>query len=187
MSNSVKLALILMVAAFLAPLSFAQAASSKELRRPAAHAATGSAAKSQDDWDGSVFVLDGMPMLMELHHDTEVGTGKPIDVYMLVIEMQVMNSDGNLEPVGLQFHNYFTAKPLDRKNDFNPHNARDCKLWAQHIQSALQHHDSKSRIWPYIEMLTNSNARVVETNEDGSVWYSDDIQCWGSMDRFSPF
>ncbi len=29
---------------------------------------------------------------------------------MFVIELQVMNSDGNLEPVGLQIHNYYTAK-----------------------------------------------------------------------------
>ena len=56
-------------------------------------------------------MLNGMPMLLELHHDTEVGTNAPIDVYMFVIEMQVMNSDGNLEPEGLQIHNYYTASP----------------------------------------------------------------------------
>ena len=52
-----------------------------------------------------------MPMLLELHHDTEAGTNKPIDVYMFVIEMQVMNSDGNFEPMGLQIHQLLHGKP----------------------------------------------------------------------------
>ncbi len=167
---------------------FAQAKQTKVERRPAAVPASGAATKSQpQDWDGSVWVLDGMPMLFDVHHDTEVGTNKPIDVYVLVIEMQIMNSDGDLEPVGLQIHNFLTAKPQDRRNDINPRNARDCKAWSNIIQQKLRHHDPKSKTWPYIELLTNSNARVIQTNEDGQVWYSDDVQCWGSSDRFPPF
>jgi hypothetical protein len=47
-------------------------------------------------------ILDGTPMNFQLHHDTRKGTNEPIDVYVMVIEMQVVNSDGNPEPVGLQ-------------------------------------------------------------------------------------
>src|SRR5215469_3855614 len=83
-------------------------------------------------------ILNGMPMLLELHHDTEVGTNKPIDVYLFVIEMQVMNSDGNLEPVGLQIFNFYTAKPQDAKNDINPHNARDCRIWNTAVLKEMQ-------------------------------------------------
>ena len=126
-------------------------------------------------------------MLLELHHDTEVGTGNPIDVYMFVIEMQIMNSDGNLEPVGLQIHNFYTANPLDAKNDVNPKNARDCKKWNTLVLKALQTHNPKSATWPYVEFITAQGARVVQTNEDGAVWWSDDIECWGSTDRFPPF
>ena len=43
---------------------------------------------------------------------------------MFVIEMQVMNSDGNLEPIGLQIHNYYTANLLDPWSDVNRHTAR---------------------------------------------------------------
>jgi hypothetical protein len=126
-------------------------------------------------------------MLLELHHDTEVGTNKPIDVYMFVIEMQIMNSDGNLEPVGLQIHNYYTAQPQDAKNDINPRNARDCKTWNTLVTKALQTRKSGSATWPYVEFITAQGARVLQTNEDGAVWYSDDIECWGSNDRFPPF
>ena len=87
-------------------------------------------------------------MLLARYHDTEVGTNKHIDVYDFVIEMQVMNSDGNLEPVGLQIHNL---------------------------------------VWPYVEFTAAQGARVVQTNEHGAVWWSDDIECWGSQDRFPPF
>ncbi len=159
----------------------------QQQRRPPAIASQA----QPSDPDGSVFVLDGMPMLLELHHDTEVGTGKPIDVYVFVIEMQIMNSDGNLEPVGLQIHNFFTAKAQDPRNAINPHNARDCKIWNSKIATALQKrkHDRnpKHKPWPYVEMVTNTNARVIQTNEDGQVWWSDDVECWGAMDRFPPF
>jgi hypothetical protein len=87
-----------------APL-FAGPKPPQESRRPSA-SAQASAPDAPDPSSEFFSILDGMPMLLALHHDTEVGTGKPVDVYMLVIEMQVMNSDGNLEPVGLQIHNY---------------------------------------------------------------------------------
>ena len=61
-------------------------------------------------------ILDGTPRLLELHHDTEVGTNKPIDVYMFAIELQVMNSDGNLEPEGLIIDNFYTAKAIHPNN-----------------------------------------------------------------------
>jgi hypothetical protein len=126
-------------------------------------------------------------MLLELHHDTEVGTGNPIDVYMFVIEMQIMNSDGNLEPEGLQIHNYYTAKAVDPLHAFNPHNARDCKVWNSIINYELSRHTPKSVTWPYVQFMTAEGARMIQTNEDGAVWWSDDIQCWGSKDRFPPF
>lgn len=163
-----------------------QAKETRATRRPPAVAPDGAQSKPLDD-SGAVFVLDGMPMLLELHHDTEVGTNKPIDVYMLVIEMQIMNSDGDLEPVGLQIHNYYTKWPQDRRGDINRHNARDCSKWAHIIGRDLKNHDPKSATWPYIEFQSAVGARVVNTNEDGQVWFSDDVQCWGAMDRFRPF
>lgn len=126
-------------------------------------------------------------MLLTLHHDTLADTGEPIDIYDFVIEMQVMNSDGNLEPVGLQIHNFYTAKPLDRRNDINPHNARDCKRWNGIILRAIKNRKEKSQTWPYVQFITAVDARVIQTNEHGAVWYSDDVECWGAMDRFPPF
>jgi hypothetical protein len=164
---------------------FGQAKQVQQIRRPPALPEVQQSQKKE--WDGSVFVLNGMPMLMELHHDTEVGTGRPVDVDVFVIEMQIMNSDGNLEPVGLQIHNFFTAKAQDPKNAFNPHNARDCRAWNSLVLRAMAHRDPKSKTWPYVELVTNTNARVIQTNEDGQVWWSDDVECWGSSDRFSPF
>jgi len=126
-------------------------------------------------------------MLLELHHDTVVGTNKPINVYKLVIEMQVMNSDGNLEPEGLQIFNYYTAKALDPTNDVNPYNARDCAYWNRIVLGEMANRDPKSHTWSYIQLITAQGARVIQTNEDGPVWWSDDIECWGSRDRFAPF
>ena len=126
-------------------------------------------------------------MLLELHHDTEVGNNKPIDVYAFVIELQIMNSDGDLEPEGLQIHNFYTAKPLDRQNDVNPNNARDCKFWNTIVVNELKSIHGTPKHWPYVEFITARGARVVQTNEDGAVWWSDDIECWGSKDRFPPF
>jgi hypothetical protein len=165
---------------------FAQPRQPKDTRRPAANTIASTPATPPPDYE-FFSILDGTPMLLELHHDTEVGTNKPIDVYMFVIEMQVMNSDGNLEPVGLQIHNYYTAQPQDARNDINPHNARDCKTWNTLVTKAIQTRKPGSATWPYIEFITAQGARVVQTNEDGAVWYSDDIECWGSTDRFPPF
>ncbi len=164
----------------------AQNKQNRVTRRPVATAEASTASTPAPNYE-FFSILDGTPMLLELHHDTEVGTNKPIDVYMFVIELQVMNSDGNLEPVGLQIHNFYTAQPQDAKNDINPHNARDCKTWNTLVTKALQTHKSGSATWPYVEFTTAQGARVVQTNEDGAVWYSDDIECWGSTDRFPPF
>jgi hypothetical protein len=132
-------------------------------------------------------ILDGMPMLLKLHHDTEVGTNKPVDIYQFVIELQIVNSDGDLEPEGLQIFNYFTVKPQDARNDINPRNARDCSIWNKTVLAAMQHRDPKTRTWPYVEFTVAEGARVLQTNEHGTVWWSDDIECWGSTDRFPPF
>lgn len=181
-----RLVVVGFVGLLLASSVFAQDKPAQPSRRPAASAEP--SARTAPKPSGEFFsILDGMPMLLELHHDTEVGTGKAIDVYMFVIEMQVMNSDGNLEPVGLQIHNYYTAAPLDPLNDVNPHNARDCRFWNSIVVNEMNHHSLKSSTWPYVEFMTAQGARVIQTNEDGAVWWSDDIQCWGSRDRFPPF
>jgi hypothetical protein len=157
-----------------------------EKRRPAVSAAASPASAPAPS--GEYFsILDGMPILLELHHDTEVGTNKPIDVYQFVIELQVMNSDGNLEPEGLQIFNYYTAIPLDQGNDVYQHAARDCNTWNRIVQRQMQTRKPGSKTWPYIEFTVAEGARVMQTNEDGAVWWSDDVQCWGSSDRFSPF
>jgi hypothetical protein len=179
-------ALFLLVAGLCTTQLFAQAKQVKHTRRPAANAEVSQPTASKPSGD-FFSILDGMPMLLELHHDTEVGTNKPIDVYMFVIEMQVMNSDGNLEPIGLQIHNYYTASLLDPWNDVNRHTAADCSRWNKLITQAMASRDPNSKTWPYVEFLTAEGARTLQTNEDGTVFYSDDIQCWGSMDRFSPF
>ena len=132
-------------------------------------------------------LLDGLPMMLELHHDTEVGTGKPIDVYLFPIEMQVLNSDGDLEPEGLIKDNFFTAQPVDPITAVNPHSARDCKIWNGLVLAQVYNRDPTSRTWPYVEFTVAQFARTVQTNEDGTVWWSDDVECWGSQDRFPPF
>ena len=165
---------------------FGQEKQLRQERRPAAEAEAPASSPTQPNY--SYFsILDGLPILFELHHDTEVGSGKPIDVYVFVIELQIFNSDGNLEPVGLQIHNFFTAKPVDAKNDVNPHNARDCKFWNQIVSKELQHRRPHAKTWPYVEFVTAQGARTIQTNEDGQVWWSDDVECWGARDRFSPF
>jgi hypothetical protein len=132
-------------------------------------------------------ILNGVPMALELHHDTEVRTGKPIDVYFLLVEQQVMNSDGKREPIGFQFGNYYTAKAVDPQTAWNPNNAADCKTWNGLILSELEHHEPSQSTWPYIQFAVAQGARTIETNEDGPVWWSDDIECWGAQDRFAPF
>ena len=169
-----------------APLLFGQAEASEPLRYPSA-VVESRTHPSQTSGRPAYYILDGTPMNWQVHHDTEVGTGKKIDVDMLVIEMQVMNSDGNPEPVGLQFFNFFTAEPQDPKHDVNPHNARDCGIWYGLVQLAEQTRNPLLMTWPYMEFITSTNARVIQTNEDGKVYWSDDIECWGSSDRFPPF
>lgn len=132
-------------------------------------------------------ILDGTPKGLYLHHDTEVSTGKPIDVYLYAIELQVMNSDGNFEPLGLIIDNFYTAEAVDPLRAPNPHNARDCKIWNQYVLNEIANRDITSPTWPYVEFTTALGARTLQTNEDGAVWWSDDIECWGSQDRFSPF
>jgi hypothetical protein len=132
-------------------------------------------------------ILDGTPQGLELHHDTEVGTGNLIDVYMFPIELQVLNSDGNFEPEGLIIDNFYTAKAVNPLTAPNPHNARDCKIWNSLVLNEMKGRDQNSPTWSYVEFTVALGARVVQTNEDGAVWWSDDIECWGSRDRFPPF
>jgi hypothetical protein len=131
-------------------------------------------------------MLDGTPMDLQLHHDTEVGTGKRIDVYQLVIEKQTMNSDGMREPIGLQFGYLYTAKAVDPATAWNPNNAADCKTWVDlTVKGQETHQDGQP--WPYIQFAAAKGARIIQTNEDGPVYWSDDIECWGALDRFAPF
>jgi len=189
MRKSSRLGLLVMAGILAASPVFGQGKQPRVLRRPPAVAEVGTdtAQPKVPDGSGASCILDGLPMLLSLHHDTEVGTNKQVDVFMLVIEMQVMNSDGNLEPVGLQIHNYYTRYAQDPKNAFNPYNARDCVKWFYLQNHAMKMRNPKLGTWPYIELATAVGARVIQTNEDGQVWWSDDIQCWGSSDRFPPF
>ncbi len=174
------------LALFTTVLAFGQSKAPQEKRRPAANAAASPA--GAPDPSGEFFsILDGLPFLLEVHHDTEVGTNKPIDVYMMVIEMQVMNSDGNFEPVGLQIHNFYTVHAQKWNSDVNRQTAHDCRLWSNLILKALSKHKPTDATWPYIEFTVAEGARIIQTNEDGAVFWNDDIQCWGSMDRFPPF
>jgi hypothetical protein len=189
MRKSSRLGVLFVVGILVASPVFGQGKQPQVLRRPPAVAVAGADTakpKPLDD-SGASYILDGLPVFLALHHDTEVGTNKPVDVFMLVIEMQVMNSDGNLEPVGLQIHNYYTRYAQDPKNAFNPYNAHDCKRWFYLQNRAMKMRNPKLETWPYIELVTAVGARVIQTNEDGQVWWSDDIQCWGSADRFPPF
>ena len=163
----------------------AQAPLVRHERRPAATAKTPASPKQPNYQYFSI--LDGTPKGLELHHDTEVGTGDAIDVYMFPIELQVLNSDGNFEPEGLIIDNFYTAKAVNPLTAPNPHNARDCKIWNSLVLNESKGRDPKSPTWSYIEFTVALGARVVQTNEDSAVWWSDDIECWGSRDRFAPF
>jgi hypothetical protein len=189
MRNASLFGLLAMVGLLTATPVFAQGNPLQVQRRPAADAAAKSDKKQFKGADGagSYYILDGLPIQLTLHHDTEVGTNKPVDVYAFVIELQVMNSDGDFEPEGLQIFNFYTAQPQDRRDDVNPRNARDCKIWYTRQTKAMKYRNPKLRTWPYVEFVTSVDARVLQTNEDGAVYYSDDIECWGSSDRFSPF
>lgn len=172
-----------------ATLVFAQGKQLQTQRSPAANTeATTDKAPADPQSGGEPYhILNGLPTLLRLHHDTEVGTNNPVDVYALVIEMQVMNSDGQREPIGLQIFNFYTKFPQDPKHVANPNNAKDCKTWFGMQTEAMKVRDPKSKTWPYLEFAALAHARVIQTNEDGPVWWSDDIECWGSLDRFPPF
>ena len=156
-------------------------------RRPAAAAAVNSTAPAQQPNYSYFSILDGTPKGLWLRHDTEVGTGKPIDVYQFAIELQVLNSDGNFEPEGLIIDNFYTAQAVEPTRAFNPHNARDCKIWNQYVLNEIATRNPTDPTWPYVEFTAAMGARTVQTNEDGQVYWSDDIECWGSQDRFAPF
>src|SRR5258708_10153767 len=128
MNKVSRMGLLIMVGMLVASPVFGQTKQVQTQRRPAANAPASDVApyKAQDG-SGASYILDGLPMLLTLHHDTEVGTNKPVDVYMFVIEMQIMNSDRNLEPVGLQIHNYYTRFVQDARNAFNAYDARDSR------------------------------------------------------------
>jgi len=178
----------LFLAGLLATSAWGQSKQIKTERRPPALPDPSAANTPQKQPTYEYFsILDGMPMLLELHHDTEVGTNKPIDVYQFVIELQVMNSDGNFEPEGLQIFNYYTAKAVDPNTAPNPNNARDCKTWNALVLNEMQNRNPKVPTWSYVEFTVAQGARTIQTNEDGQVWWSDDVECWASRDRFPPF
>ena len=180
--------LILLVGLLVSSSAFAQVHNLKRERRPPLSAAATPQTIPPPAPIGEFWsILNGLPIRLAVHHDTEVGTGRPLDVYQLVIEMQIMNSDGNLEPVGLQLFNFYTAEAQDPLNAINPHNARDCKIWADLTIGALRNHKKTASAWPYLQFRTAEGARLVQTNEDGPVFWSDDVECWGTRDRFPPF
>jgi hypothetical protein len=183
-----KRTLILVVLGLLITLSAsAQETQGRRERRPAFAAGTVPSTPQKQPTYEFFSILDGTPMGLELHHDTEVGTNKPVDVYVFPIELQVLNSDGNFEPEGLIIDNFYTAKPVDALTAPNPHNAHDCSTWNTLVLNAIKKQDPKSHVWSYIEFTVAMGARTIQTNEDGQVWWSDDIECWGSRDRFPPF
>jgi hypothetical protein len=177
----------LMLVALLASSVFAQQTQVKHERRPAANAEATSLSSSAQPNYQYFSILNGSPILLELHHDTQVGTGDPIDVYLYSIELQVVNSDGRLEPIGLDIDNFYTARPVHPLQAPNPHNARDCATWNTLVSNEIKHRNTNSPTWSYVEFTVAQGARVIQTNEDGAVWWSDDVECWGSRDRFPPF
>jgi hypothetical protein len=85
----------------------------------------------------------------------------------MVIELQVMNSDGNPEPEGLQLWKYITAKPQDHKHKND--DARDCRIWYQAVRASAPENDGKTKVYPYLEFIIKKDARTVQTKEDGAV------------------
>lgn len=168
--------------------AMAQAAQVRHQRRPAAAADPNANPAPPTQPDYVYFsILDGTPKGLTLHHDTEVGTGRAVDVYVFPIELQVLNSDGALEPEGLIIDNFYTAKAVNPQTAPNPYNARDCKTWNTLVLNEIKNRNPNSPTWSYIEFTVAQGARTIQTNEDGQVWWSDDIECWGSRDRFPPF
>jgi hypothetical protein len=166
--------------------AFGQAKEIRHERHPAAFPAVTATPQTQPTYE-YFSILNGTPQGLTLHHDTEVGTGKAVDVYVFPIELQVMNSDGDLEPEGLIIDNFFTANAVDANTAPNPNNGHDCKTWNALVISEMQNRSPKSPTWSYVEFTVAQGARVLQTNEDGQVFWSDDVECWGSRDRFSPF
>jgi hypothetical protein len=188
MKKTGRLPLVSLAVLLAASSAFAQAKQVRHERRPAATAEASSNAAPPTQPNYIYFsILDGTPKGLVLHHDTEVGTGRLVDVYMFPIELQVMNSDGNLEPEGLIIDNFYTARAVNPLTAPNPNNARDCKIWNSLVLNEIKNRNPESSTWPYIEFTVAQGARVIQTNEDGQVWWSDDVECWGSRDRFAPF
>jgi hypothetical protein len=179
---------IFVFGALLATSALAQVKKARQERRPANTSENlGRAIEPQKQPLYDYFsILDGTPVLLQLRHDTVAGTNQPIDVYKYVIELQVMNSDGNLEPEGLQIFNYYTAQAISPSTAPNPNSARDCLKWNNIVNQEIKTRPDVP-LWPYVEFTVARGGRILQTNEDGLVWWSDDIQCWGSDDRFSPF
>ncbi len=185
MNRPIRLAVVFFASLLAASLVSAQDGQIRHERRPAA-----SAEATPENYPGPNYeffsILNGTPRSFVLHHDTQVGTGRAVDVYLFAIELQVMNSDGDLEPEGLILDNFFTAKAVQPQKAPNPHNARDCGIWNTLILNEIPH-DPQGSTWSYVEFTVAQGARVIQTNEDGAVWWSDDVECWGARDRFSPF
>ncbi len=94
MKKRAQAVLVLLVGILVVSPAFAQPRKLKQERRPALSAAATRSTTPPPPPTGDFWsILNGIPFLLAVHHDTEVGTGKPIDVYQLVIEMQTMNSD----------------------------------------------------------------------------------------------
>jgi len=184
MKSTHKLIIAALTVFLAAPVSGAQTTPWQISRQPALSAHTTSEAKPTYQFFS---ILDGTPKAFEVHHDTQVGTGKPVDVVMFAIELQVMNSDGNFEPEGLIIDNFFTAKAVQPGSAPNPRDAHDCALWNFLVLRAIDNRNAALLTWPYVEFTVAEGARTIQTNEDGSVYWSDDVECWGSSDRFSPF
>jgi hypothetical protein len=179
----------LLLAATLATSALAQVKRPRQERRPAnssENLARTIEPQKQPPYD-YFSILDGGPVLMTLHHDTVAGTNEPVDVYQFVIELQVMNSDGNFEPEGLQIFNFYTAKAVNPNTAPNPNNAKDCVRWFNIVNNEIKTRPPNAPTWPYVEFTVAEGARMLQTNEDGPVWWSDDIECWASRDRFPPF
>jgi hypothetical protein len=185
MKRRMRLVTVLLTTLLAVSVVKAQDEQARHERRPAASGEASPANAPQPNYD-LFSIFNGQPKGLELHHDTIAGSGKPIDVYVFPIELQVMNSDGNFEPEGLIIDHFYTAKPVMPGTAPNPHNARDCGIWNSQIVKEMQH-DPTASTWSYITFTVAQGARTIQTNEDGLVWWSDDIECWGARDRFPPF
>jgi hypothetical protein len=83
--------------------------------------------------------------------------------------------------------NFYTANAVSPSTAPNPNNGHDCKTWNALVLNEMQNRNSNSPMWSYVEFTVAQGARVLQTNEDGQVFWSDDVECWGSRDRFAPF